>query len=117
MPEAIASVAFDENLAPISPKVSKSKRTSTTTTSKKKKVVAVPEPTVKVGAVRHKFTGNTIKVVGEKAPVREGTQRAKIFALFQDGMPITEFLGKARKLRGGAPDVQNALDKGFIELV
>ena len=116
MPEAIASVAFDENIAPISPKVSKSKRTSTTTTSKKKKVVAVPEPTVKVGAVRHKFTGNTIKVVGEN-PVREGTQRAKIFALFQDGMPITEFLGKARKLRGGAPDVQNALDKGFIELV
>ena len=112
MPQAIE---FNENLAPVSPKVSKSKRTSTATS--KKKVAIVPEPTVKVGTVRHKFTGNTIKVIGEKAPVREGTQRAKIFALFQDGMALTEFLGQARKLRGGSPDVQNALDKGFIELV
>ena len=109
------AIAFDENLAPISPKVSKSKRTPTATS--KKKVATVPAPTAKVGAVRHKFTGNTIKVIGEKAPVREGTQRAKIFALFQDGMALTEFLSQARKLRGGSPDVQNALSKGFIELV
>ena len=112
MPQAIA---FNENLAPVSPKVSKSKRTSTATS--KKKVAAVPAPTVKVGTVRHKFTGNTIKVIGEKAPVREGTQRAKIFALFQDGMALTEFLSQARKLRGGSPDIQIALDKEFIKLV
>ena len=108
-------VAFDETLAPVSPKISKSKRTSTAT-SKKKKVASVPAPTAKVGTVRHKFTGNTIKVIGEKAPVREGTQRAEIFALFRDGMPITEFISRARKLRGGTPDIQIALDKGYIKL-
>jgi IMP cyclohydrolase len=112
MPQAIA---FNKNLAPVSAKGSKSKRTSTATP--KKKVAIVPEPTVKVGTMRHKFTGNTIKVIGEKAPVREGTQRAKIFALFQDGMPLTEFLSQARPLRGGSPDIQIALDKEFIKLV
>tara|TARA_R110000751_G_scaffold2871_2_gene14990 strand:- start:535 stop:855 length:321 start_codon:yes stop_codon:yes gene_type:complete len=81
------------------------------------KVQAVPKPTVKATVTRHHFDGNIIKVIGEKAPVREGSRRAEIFALFKDDMPLNEFLSAARKIRGGAPDVQIALDKKFIELV
>ena len=56
-------------------------------------------------------------MIGEKAPVREGSRRAEIFALFKDGMSVNEFLASARKIRGGATDVQIALDKKYIELV
>lgn len=76
----------------------------------------VPKPTAKTTVTRHKFNGNVIKVVGEKAPVRENSRRAEIFALFKDGMTLNEFLASARKIRGGAPDVQIALDKKYIEL-
>jgi hypothetical protein len=78
---------------------------------------AVPKPTAKSTITRHKFDGNTIKVIGDKIPVREGSRRAEIFALFKDDMPLNEFLSAARKVRGGAPDVQIALDKKYIELV
>jgi pyrimidine deaminase RibD-like protein len=77
----------------------------------------VPKPTVKATLTRHKFNGDTIKVIGDKVPVREGSRRAEIFALFKDGMALNEFLSTARKIRGGAPDVQIALDKKYIELV
>ena len=39
------------------------------------KVQAVPKPTVKATVTRHHFDGNVIKVIGEKAPVREGSRR------------------------------------------
>jgi len=78
---------------------------------------AVPKPTAKKSIVRHNFEGNTIKVIGEEMPVRKGSRRAEIFALFKDDMPLNEFLASARKIRGGAPDVQIALDKKYIELV
>ena len=78
---------------------------------------AVPKPAAKATITRHKFDGNIVKVVGDKIPVREGSRRAEIFALFKDGMPLNEFLASARKIRGGAPDVQIALDKKYIELV
>jgi hypothetical protein len=78
---------------------------------------AVPKPAAKKSTVRHNFEGNTIKVIGEEMPVRKGSRRAEIFALFKDDMPLNEFLVAARKIRGGAPDVQIALDKKFIELV
>jgi len=77
----------------------------------------VPEPTTKKVVSRHKFTGNTIKVIGDKIPVREGSRRAEIFALFKDDLPLIDFLSAARKIRGGATDVQIALDKKYIELV
>tara|TARA_R100000808_G_scaffold15950_1_gene36353 strand:- start:8229 stop:8558 length:330 start_codon:yes stop_codon:yes gene_type:complete len=78
---------------------------------------AVPKPTVKQSVLRHNFEGDTIKVVGEEMPVRKGSRRAEIFELFKDNMPLNEFLVAARKIRGGAPDVQIALDKKYIELV
>jgi hypothetical protein len=80
-------------------------------------ILSVPKPTAKSTIARHKFVGDTIKVVGEKVPVREGSRRAEIFALFKDNMALNEFLLAARKIRGGAPDVQIALDKKYIELV
>jgi hypothetical protein len=83
----------------------------------KVKLQAVPKPTTKSTTTRHKFDGNTIKVVGDKIPVREGSRRAEIFALFKNNMALNEFLSAARKIRGGAPDVQIALDKKYIELV
>jgi hypothetical protein len=85
--------------------------------SKRPALKAVPKPAAKATITRYKFDGNTIKVVGDKIPVREGSRRAEIFALFKDGMPLNEFLASARKIRGGAPDVQIALDKKYIELV
>lgn len=86
-------------------------------TSVAPKLQVVPKPTAKATITRHHFDGNIIKVIGEKAPVREGSRRAEIFALFKNDMPLNEFLSAARKIRGGAPDVQIALDKKFIELV
>ena len=80
-------------------------------------LVAVPKPTAKKTVTRHHFDGNIIKVIGTKLPVREGSRRAEIFTLFKDGMALNEFLSAARKIRGGAPDVQIALDKKYIELV
>tara|TARA_R100000664_G_C2626720_1_gene58233 strand:- start:15 stop:341 length:327 start_codon:yes stop_codon:yes gene_type:complete len=80
-------------------------------------VTAIPKPIAKKTSIRHSFEGNIIKVVGEKIPVREGSRRAEIFALFKDDMPLNEFLSAARKMQGGAPDVQIALDKKYIELV
>lgn len=86
--------------------------------SKKPALKAVPKPAAKATLVRHKFGElSVIKVVGDKIPVREGSRRAEIFALFKDGMLLNEFLASARKIRGGAPDVQIALDKKYIELV
>tara|TARA_R100001086_G_scaffold245654_1_gene176830 strand:+ start:1195 stop:1515 length:321 start_codon:yes stop_codon:yes gene_type:complete len=78
---------------------------------------AVPKPTAKSTITRHKFEGDTIKVIGDKIPVREGSRRAEIFALFKNDMRLNEFLLAARKIRGGVPDVQIALDKKYIELV
>ena len=83
---------------------------------KVKKGTKVPKPEVS-GSVRHKFTGHTIHVVGDELPVRKGTRRAEIFALIQDGMAISDFLNAARKLNGGSPDIQIALDKGYITVV
>jgi|TARA_A100001518_G_C1216230_1_gene59147 sRNA-binding protein len=77
----------------------------------------VPQPKAKKSIARHNFDGDTIRLLGDKIPVREGSQRAKIFELFKDGMPLTEFLSAARPLRGGAPDVQIALDKNYIDLI
>ena len=85
--------------------------------SKRPALKAVPKPAAKATITRYKFDGNTIKVVGDKIPVREGSRRAEIFALFKDGMLLNEFLASARKIRGGAPDAQIALDKKYIELV
>jgi hypothetical protein len=84
-------------------------------TSPKKKI-SVPAPITKTQRTRHKFEGDTIKVVGDKIPVRENSRRGEIFSLFKDGMGVSEFISAARKLRGGAPDVQIALDKGYITL-
>ena len=78
---------------------------------------AVPKPIAKKTIISHKFDGDTIKVIGDKIPVREGSRRAEIFTLFKDDMPLNEFLVAARKIRGGAHDVQIALDKKYIELV
>jgi hypothetical protein len=86
-------------------------------TKSKATLVAVPKPAAKKTITRHKFDGDTIKVIGTKLPVREGSRRAEIFTLFKDGMALNEFLSAARKIRGGAPDVQIALDKKYIELV
>jgi hypothetical protein len=80
---------------------------------KKGTKVPKPEPS---GSVRHKFSGNTIHVIGDNLPVRKGTRRAEIFALFQDGMGVSDFLSAARKLHGGSPDIQIALDKGYITI-
>jgi hypothetical protein len=92
-------------------------RTPTRIASKVTSLKAVPKPTAKSTITRHKFAGDTIKVVGNKIPVREGSRRAEIFALFKNDMALNEFLSAARKIRGGAPDVQIALDKKYIELV
>ena len=81
-----------------------------------RKKVEVPEPTKKAISTRHNFEGNIIHIIGEKIPVREGSRRAEIFALFKEGMALNEFLASARKIRGGPTDVQIALDKEFIEL-
>ena len=81
-----------------------------------KKGTKVPKPEATVGSVRHKFPGNTIHVISDKIPVREGSRRAEIFALFKDGMGVSDFLSQARKLRGGSPDIQIAVDKGYITL-
>jgi hypothetical protein len=81
------------------------------------KFKTVPKPVAKKTVTRHKFDGDIIKVIGDKIPVREGSRRAEIFALFKDDMPLNEFLSAARKIRGGVIDVQLALDKKFIELV
>jgi hypothetical protein len=81
------------------------------------KLKTVPKPVAKKTVTRHKFDGDIIKVIGDKIPVREGSRRAEIFALFQDGMNLNEFLSVARKIRGGAPDIQIALDKKYIKLV
>jgi hypothetical protein len=88
--------------------------------SKKKgspKKGAIPPPVAKQSKGKHSFQGNTIKIVSEKIPVRDGSRRAEIFALFKDKMSLTDFLVEARKIRGGAADVQIALDKKYIELV
>jgi hypothetical protein len=89
----------------------------TTKVAPQVKLQAVPKPTAKATLTRHKFDGDTIKVIGDKIPVREGSRRAEIFALFKNDMALNEFLSAARKIRGGAPDVQIALDKNYIELV
>tara|TARA_R100001132_G_C3217489_1_gene57580 strand:+ start:273 stop:596 length:324 start_codon:yes stop_codon:yes gene_type:complete len=89
----------------------------TTKVAPKVTLQAVPKPTAKSTITRHKFEGDTIKIIGEKVPVREGSRRAEIFALFKNDMALNEFLSAARKIRGGAPDVQIALDKKYIELV
>ena len=89
----------------------------TTKVAPKVNLQAVPKPTAKSTITRHKFEGDTIKVIGDKVPVREGSRRAEIFALFKTDMALNEFLSAARKIRGGAPDVQIALDKKYIELV
>ena len=81
-----------------------------------RKKVEVPQPTKKAISTRHNFEGNTIHVIGDKIPVREGSRRAEIFALFKEGMSLNEFLASARKIRGGPTDVQIALDKKYIEL-
>ncbi len=98
---------------------SKNNKPKTSAKAKSKATLkAVPKPTAKSTVASHKFHGgNTVKVIGEKAPVREGSRRAEIFALFKDGMSVNEFLASARKIRGGATDVQIALDKKYIELV
>jgi hypothetical protein len=83
----------------------------------KAKLEAVPKPIAKAAVTRHKFDGNVIKVIGDKPPVREGTRRAEIFALFRNNLSLNQFLAEARKIRGGATDVQIALDKKYIELV
>jgi len=80
-----------------------------------KQATKVPKPESS-GSVRHKFPGNTIHVIGDELPVRKGTRRAEIFALFQDGMGVSDFLSTARKLHGGSPDIQIALDKGYITI-
>ena len=81
--------------------------------SKKKgspKKGAIPPPVAKQPKGKHSFQGNTIKIVSDKIPVRDG-------ALFKDKMSLSDFLVEARKIRGGAADVQIALDKKYIELV
>jgi hypothetical protein len=95
----------------------KSKTSAKAKAKPKANLKAVPKPTAKKTIFSHKFDGDTIKVIGDKIPVREGSRRAEIFALFKDGMSLGEFLASARKIRGGATDVQIALDKKFIELV
>jgi hypothetical protein len=77
---------------------------------------AVPKPTAKKTVTRHKFDGDKIKVIGKEIPVRSGTNRRDIFELFKSGMTVSEFLTAARPKRGGATDVQIALDKNYIEL-
>mgnify|MGYP005834706875 CR=1 FL=1 len=79
-------------------------------------VLHVPEPQAKKSITKHKFNGNTISIIGDKIPVRPGSRRFKIFELFKDGMNISDFISSARKIRGGSPDIQIALDKGYIEL-
>ena len=76
----------------------------------------VPPPVAKTISLKHKFNGEIIHVISDEFPVRKGSRRAEIFALFQDGMNLSDFLIAARKIRGGATDVQIALDKNFIEL-
>ena len=76
----------------------------------------IPPPVTKSSSFKHKFNGETIRVIGDEFPVRKGSRRAEIFALFQDGMNLSDFLVAARKIRGGATDVQIALDKNYIEL-
>ena len=107
--DIVQSIENSLNTSTIKKPNSKKKSSSLKT----KKGIKVPKPEVS-GSVRHKFTGNTIRVVGEGLPVRKGTRRADIFALFQDGMAVSEFLNAARKLNGGSPDIQIALDKGYI---
>ena len=105
--------SIEESLNTSTIRKPKSKKTSHAL--KTKKGIKVPKPEVS-GSVRHKFTGNTIHVVGGALPVRKGTRRADIFALFQDGMAVSEFLNAARKLNGGSPDIQIALDKSYITI-
>jgi hypothetical protein len=78
---------------------------------------AVPPPVAKTSVTKHNFQGDTIQIVSDKIPVRNGSRRAEIFALFKDKMPLNDFLVEARKIRGGAADVQIALDKNYIKLV
>ena len=105
----MAAIAAKPMVSEKKPQKAKAKATPSLT--------AVPKPTAKSTITRHKFEGDTIIIIGKNIPVREGSRRAEIFALFQDGMPLNEFLANARKIRGGAPDVQIALDKKYIELV
>ena len=110
-----SEVVAVDNIVP--KKISAAKLKTSTKVRSTAKPKTVPKPVAKRTVTRHKFNGDTIKVIGDKIPVREGSRRAEIFALFQDGMNLNEFLSVARKIRGGAPDIQIALDKKYIELV
>ena len=86
-------------------------------TKKPAKKVSVPKPTTTSKRSSHGFEGGQkIKVVGDTIPVRPNSRRAEIFALFKNGVSVSEFLSQARKLRGGGTDIQIAVDKGYITL-
>ena len=84
-----------------------------------------PQPRERKSAVYS--SGLTIKFTGGPNPVTEGTNRAAIWSLFEDGMTVggfmtalktTEKRGKTgQPLKGSHGDLKIAVEKGYIELV
>ena len=84
-----------------------------------------PQPRERKSAIYP--SGLTIKFTGGPNPVREGTNRAAIWSLFEDGMTVGDFMvalkttdkrgNNGKPLVGGHGDLQEAVKKGYIELV
>ena len=84
-----------------------------------------PQPRERKSAVYS--SGLTIKFTDGPNPVTEGTNRAAIWSLFEDGMTVggfmtalktTEKRGKTgQPLKGSHGDLKIAVEKGYIELV
>ena len=84
-----------------------------------------PQPRERKSAVYS--SGLTIKFTGGPNPVTEGTNRAAIWSLFEDGMTVGDFMTvlkttdkrgtNGKPLVGGHGDLQIAVEKGYIELV
>ena len=52
----------------------------------------------------------------EAKPRREGTKAAKIFAIYKDGMTVTQFLDQAKRLGGGLRNIRKDVAYGRITL-
>ena len=52
----------------------------------------------------------------DSRPRREGTKAAKIFAIYKNGMTVTQFLDKAKSLGGSLRNVRKDVAYGMISL-
>ena len=88
---------------------------------------AIPPPQPRKRQTAIYASSLKIKLTGAPNPVREGTNRAQIWSLLQNGMTVGDFdnslkttdkRGKDNKpLVGGHGDLKIAVEKGYIELI